>query len=144
METEVDYEIENPEEIQRLYQMYEWWEGRKLEEIRRAMEQTDEIVGLRERESGTLVASVRVITDYVYSGKVLDVIVDESMREEGLGKRVMNAITNHPELQDVEVLTLNCREGLIPFYEDHGFSVHDMTTELPDGTKENYCLMVRS
>jgi predicted GNAT family N-acyltransferase len=144
METEVVYEIGNPEDLQRLYRMYGWWETRKLEDVRRAVEYTDEIVGLRETTSGTLVASGRVITDYVYSGKILDVIVDESLRGEGLGKRVMKAITNHPELQDVEVLTLNCREGLVPFYEDYGFSVHDMTTELPDDTEENYCLMVRS
>lgn len=143
METKVVYEIENVEELRELYQMYGWWEDREVTDIRRAVEHTDEVVGLRAVESGRLLASGRVLTDYVYSGKILDVIVDESRRGEGLGKRVMETITAHPELQEVEALTLNCRAGLVPFYEECGFRVHDMTTELPDGTEEDYYLMVQ-
>jgi len=144
METELVYEIESPEELQELYQTYGWWEDRQLNDIRRAIEQTDEIIGLRDLEQGMLVASSRVLTDYVYYGKILDTIVAESLRGNGLGKRVMNAITTHPQLQDVDILTLNCREGLVPFYEACGFSVHDMTTERPDGTEEDYYMMVWS
>ncbi|WP_089776778.1 GNAT family N-acetyltransferase [Haloferax massiliensis] len=144
METEVVYEIENAEELQRLYQMYGWWEDRELDDIRRAVDHTDEVVSIREVKSGQLLASGRVLTDYIYSGKVLDVIVDESHRGEGLGKQVMQAITSHPKLEDVEVLTLNCRAGLVPFYENCGFRVHDMTTKRPDGTEEDYHLMLQS
>lgn len=144
METEVVYEIKNLEELQELYQMYGWWEDRELDDIRRAVDHTDEVVSIREVESGRLLASGRVLTDYVYSGKILDVIVDESHRGEGLGKQVIEAIKEHPKLQAVEVLTLNCRAGLVPFYENCGFRVHDMTTKRPDGTEEDYYLMVRS
>ena len=80
----------------------------------------------------------------MYSGKIFDVIVDESHRGEELRKQVMEAITAHPELQEVEILTLNCRSGLVPFFEECGFRVHDMTTKLPDGTGEDYHLMVQS
>lgn len=144
METEVIYDIEELEKLQELYQTYGWWDDRELEDIQRAVEQTDEIVGIRDRERGALVASGRVITDYVYTGKVLDVIVDESLRGRGIGKQVMRAIINHPELQDVDVLTVNCRNGLVSFYENCGFSVNDMITERPDGIEEDYYMMVRS
>ena len=56
----------------------------------------------------------------------------------------MNAITEHPDLQEIEALTLNCREALVPFYERCGFDVKDMTVGLPDGTEEDYHVMVRS
>ena len=56
----------------------------------------------------------------------------------------MSAITEHPDLQEVEVLTLNCRDGLVPFYERYGFDVKDMTVELPNGTEEDYHVMVHS
>ena len=52
--------------------------------------------------------------------------------------------SDHPELQDVEELTLNCREGLAPFYEACGFRLHDMIEEGRDGSGEDYYVMVYS
>lgn len=83
METEVVYKIENVEELQELYQMYGWWADREVDDIRRAIEHSDEIVGLRGVESGQLLASGRVLTGYVYSGKILDVIVEVKGSESG-------------------------------------------------------------
>jgi GNAT superfamily N-acetyltransferase len=144
METSVVYDVGSPEELLELYRTHWWFEGRDPDDVRRSVNGSDEFVGLRAVGSGRLVASARVITDYVYTGKVLDVIVDGSLRRRGVGKRLMGAVTDHPELQDVEELTLNCREGLAPFYEACGFRLHDMIEEGRDGSGEDYYVMVYS
>lgn len=137
------YELEDLEELRDLYRTHWWFADRDLERVRRSLKHTDEFVGLRESVAGRLVASCRVITDYTYTGKVLDVIVDEPLRRQGLGRELMAAVTDHPELQDVEELTLNCREGVAPFYRACGFRVHEMI-DRGDGTDEDYFVMVYS
>lgn len=144
METDVVYDVESPQELKELYQTHWWFEGRELDKIRRSVEQADEFIGLRATETGQLLASCRIITDYVYTGKVLDVIVAEPVRRQGVGTELLTAITEHPELQDVDELTLNCREGIAPFYEECGFQVHEMIKEHRDGTGEDYYVMVYS
>ncbi len=44
----------------------------------------------------------------------------------------MNELLNHPALESLDVLTLDCREGLVPFYEDCGFKRHELTAQLED------------
>lgn len=144
MDTAVVHEIEDPEELLELYGSHWWFDDRDAEDVRRSLAGSDEVVGLRDAERGRLVASGRVITDYVYTGKVLDVIVDEPLRGRGLRRRLMDAITGHPALQDVDELTLNCREGVAPFYEACGFEVHEMIEDRRDGSGEDYYVMVYS
>ncbi|WP_247730558.1 GNAT family N-acetyltransferase [Halovivax limisalsi] len=119
-----------------LYRSYPWWEERDRDDVRRAVEATDLFVGLADPETGELVAAARVLTDFTYYGKIFDVIVDEARRRDGLGRRVMDAILEHESLRRVEVLTLHCREGLVPFYEDCGFERHEMTVPVDDGEEE--------
>lgn len=142
METNVVYDIENSQELQELYQTHWWFEGRELERIRRSVKQSDVFIGLRDIGTGRLVASCRVITDYVYTGKILDVIVAESVRRQGLGKELMEAVTDYSGVRDVDELTLNCREGIAPFYEECGFEVHDMINEPREGMGEDYYVMM--
>lgn len=134
--------LDDPAELRSLYQHYGWWKDRSCEDIRTAVNNSEEFIAARETETDQLVASARVLTDYVYTGKILDLIVHESYRRHGLGTEVMEALLDRPSLQNVATLTVNCREGLVPFYEKFGFEIHEMTTELPDGTEEGYYLMV--
>lgn len=71
MDTKVSYERTDPRELQELYQTHWWFDGRDIEDIRLSVENSDEVVSLRTRENERLVASARVITDYVYTGKYL-------------------------------------------------------------------------
>jgi N-acetylglutamate synthase-like GNAT family acetyltransferase len=43
----------------------------------------------------------RVISDKTRFAYILDVIVDESYRKQGIGQAMMNYILNHPDLKDV-------------------------------------------
>jgi GNAT superfamily N-acetyltransferase len=87
------------------------------------VERAQVLVGFAEGSpGGRLVAFVRVITDFVYKGLVLDVIVDPAYRGTGLGTRLMDEVVEHPELRDVAHLELYCRPELEPFYERWGFT----------------------
>ncbi len=120
-------------ELQSLYREYDWWADRDTETVRRALENTDETVLLR--EDGDPIAAARVLTDYVYYAMVYDVIVAESHRNEGVGEKQIGAVRDHPRLQDVAP-SLLAREGLVPFYEACGFEVMDENIEHPNGDPE--------
>ena len=77
--------------------------------------------------SSELVAFARVLTDYTYKALIFDVIVAESQRGEGLGKRLMDEILDHPRLADVDQFELYCLEEMTEFYERW-----DFTDELGD------------
>jgi|GEM_PF-888354 len=119
-----------------LFQSYRWWEDRTLDDVRTAIENTDVVVGLVDGDTGTLVAAARAFTDAVYYGKIYDVIVEESLRGDGLGRVLLDELIAHPALDSLDVLILDCREGLIPFYEACGFRRHELTADL-DGREED-------
>jgi len=48
--------------------------------------------------------------------------VKESHRGQGLGRAIMDAVTNHPVLGRIEKLYLSCRTELVPFYGEWGFT----------------------
>lgn len=135
------FDLEDASEHYDLYQTHWWFAEREMNDLALALEHSDEVIGLRDA-TGRLVASARVITDYVFTGKILDVIVDAEVRGEGIGTRLMIEITDHPRLRDIEELTLNCRAGVVPFYETCGFRVHEMIAAHERGEGEAYYVMV--
>lgn len=116
-----------------LYEEYGWWADREIDGVRRALVSTPVAIGV---EDDGLVAAARVLTDHQYYATVYDVIVAADRRGEGYGEQLMAAVRNHRALQDVQVLMLQCREGLVPFYESVGFEVVDSEAQLPGGGTE--------
>ena len=110
---------------------------RERADVEKTLSNTPLAVGLR--DGNEPVAAARVLTDFVYYAKIYDVIVAKSRRGEGFGERLMNAVIEHPDLISTN-LTLNCREGLVPFYEWCGFEEHDVTTEIA-GSEEGFVRM---
>jgi RimJ/RimL family protein N-acetyltransferase/GNAT superfamily N-acetyltransferase len=109
------------EDLHRLYQNEWWTKDRTLEDVRKMLDGTPVIVAFADPQTGSLIAFARVVTDGVYKATVLDVIVDERSRKTGLGKMLMDAVTSHPALSQVQSFDLYCRPELIPFYERWGF-----------------------
>lgn len=126
-------------ELCRLYEEYEWWEDREVPDIERALGETEVAVGIEDDE--TLLAAARVLTDYTYYANVFDVIVRTEHRGEGVGEQLMQAVVDHPELQDVVGLSLLCRRGLVPYYESVGFELFDPEMEIPEGRTETLVRM---
>jgi GNAT superfamily N-acetyltransferase len=109
------------EQLCDLYQS-EWWSrDRKLPEVRRAVERSDVVCAFCD-PNGRLVAFSRVLTDFVYKAVIFDVIVAREYRENGLGRRLLDAILCHPALLFVEHIELYCHPELIPFYKKWGFT----------------------
>ena len=136
--TIVELGPEDADDYLELYRGFEWWADRDRANVERALEHTPLAVGLR--EAGELMAAARTLTDFVYYAKVYDVVVAESRRGEGLGTRLMEAITETAALDSVDVLELRCREGLVPFYEGAGFEVDDVRADV-DGHDEAFVTM---
>jgi predicted GNAT family N-acyltransferase len=134
--------VEDAHALTSLYQEYEWWADRDIDDVREALAKTEVAVGIE--DSGGLVAAARVLTDYTYYANVFDVIVAADYRDEGVGKTLMTAIINHPDLQRVDGLSLLCRQGLVPYYETVGFELFDSEIEIPEGGSEELVRMIYS
>jgi predicted GNAT family N-acyltransferase len=113
------------EELRALYQSEWWTKGRQLDGVRRMLQHSDIIIAFCEPDTKKLVAFTRILTDYAYKALVFDVIVAAPYRGTGLGRRLMDAVVNHPALKAVRHIELYCLPELVPFYQQWGF-----TTEL--------------
>jgi GNAT superfamily N-acetyltransferase len=111
-----------------LYKNEFWCNQRTREDVVKMLAATDVIIGLVDEGDGVpprklrLIGFTRVMTDFVYRGTIFDVIVHPTYRKMGLGKVLMDAVLNHPQLQAVENLSLNCLPKMIPFYKRWGFT----------------------
>jgi predicted GNAT family N-acyltransferase len=108
-------------QLHELYQ-HEWWcKGRSLDATRRGVRGSQIVIAMV-NESDELVAFTRVLTDYTFKALVLDVIVAESARNRGLGRKLMDLVTGHESLQGVRHFELCCLPELVEFYVPHGFT----------------------
>ncbi len=96
MDHTVVYELTESqlEDLRNCYRSYSWWDDRTLADVRSAIEHTDVTVRLCREETETLIAAGQVLTDFVYYGKIYDVIVDESLRGDGVGHTLLEAIVD--------------------------------------------------
>ncbi len=141
-----DLEPDDAEELTELYEEYEWWDDREVDDVRTALAETEVAVGVEcetpeKSRDGNLVAAARVLTDYTYYANVFDVIVAADRRGEGLGEILMEAVVDHPDLQSAVGLSLLCRRGLVPYYESIGFDLFDPEMEVPEGGVERLVRM---
>lgn len=122
-----------------LYGDYEWWADRDEAGVREALDSTDLALGLA--VDGRLVAAARVLTDFTYYATVYDVIVAADRRGEGLGETLLVELVERPELQSLPGLALQCRRGLVPYYESVGFELYDRAVDVPEGGTEELVRM---
>lgn len=78
----------------------------------------------------TQVAFARVVTDEALFSWIADVIVDDQYRGRGIGKWMMETITNHEKVKDTkQVLATRNAHGL---YEQYGFKKSELMRKTPD------------
>ena len=68
-----------------------------------------------------LLAFCRVVTDHVTFANLLDVLVLEPYRGQGVGKKLIDAVMTHPELQGLRRFTL-ATKGAHSLYQQFGFN----------------------
>jgi len=95
-----------------------WAKGRSLEQVRKTIEHSL-CFGIY-NESGKQFGFARVVTDYAVFAWILDLFVLEDFQGKGGGKMLMEAITDHPALQELHRWGLGTKDahGL---YKQYGF-----------------------
>jgi GNAT superfamily N-acetyltransferase len=94
-----------------------WAKGRKYDVFARSLENSLCFGAYRE---GELVGFGRVVTDYAVFAWLMDVFVLEGYQGNGIGKKLMQAIMSHPELQTVGRWGLVTRDAH-QLYRQFGF-----------------------
>src|SRR5512133_955983 len=97
-----------------------WWSpGIKINEVIQGAKNSALLVGtfIAEKEQ---IGYARVISDRTRFAYIMDVVVDDRYRKQGIGKAMIQFILNHPELKDVYqwVLLTKDAHGV---YEKVGF-----------------------
>ncbi|MCC6904877.1 MAG: GNAT family N-acetyltransferase [Anaerolineae bacterium] len=123
----------NDAQVEQLAELYqrEWWSrDRTIEQTRKLLENTPLIVAFIDDVNGNLAGFLRVMTDYVVTATISDVIVAENYRGLGLGSKLIDTVLAHPALQDVNAFVLHCLEDMVPFYERWGFGISERTRRM--------------
>lgn len=95
----------------------DWANSRKLSDVEQALSATAILLGAW--KGRRLVGFARAITDGRYRALIDDVIVDESMRGQGLGGRMMTLLAQR--LSGVEEVFLRCDAHHVSFYQRLGY-----------------------
>lgn len=112
-------------EVRQLCELFqrEWWtKGRTIESVHAVLRGSTHLFAYFDQNKD-LVAFARVLSDGVFKALLFDVICREDQRNTGLGQRILNDVTSHPDISKVQHLELYCKDELIPFYERFGFSI---------------------
>jgi GNAT superfamily N-acetyltransferase len=107
-----------PAEVLRLLKQTSWGIDRSEADVAKAPEIAPLYVGAW--LDGRLVGFARAVTDGVFRGFVEDVVVDESVRAQGIGGGLIRALLER--LAGVEVVALDCEAEVVPFYASLGFA----------------------
>jgi GNAT superfamily N-acetyltransferase len=93
-----------------------WAIGRPREVVQRAF---DNSLCFGAYHDGRLVGFARVVTDYATFGWLADVFVVEAHRGQGVGKALVQAVEDHPDLQGVRLLLAT--KDAHKLYAQYGF-----------------------
>lgn len=96
-----------------------WAKGRSLKTVCKSIEHS---LCFGVYQGNSLVGFARVVTDYSVIAWIMDLFILNEYRKKGLSKMLMDAIMNHPELQNLQRWGLGTQDahGL---YEQYGFQI---------------------
>jgi ribosomal protein S18 acetylase RimI-like enzyme len=106
--------------LQRLLDQHAFWaQGRTLRDLRRMLAGSAAVVSLwRGRR---LVGFGRASSDGVFRAVLWDVVIPEDLQGQGLGRQLVEALLNTPQLQGVERVYLMTTNSA-GFYQQLGFA----------------------
>ena len=120
----------------------EWWsKNRTPEDVNIILQHSSLLFAYIQEESARLIGFARVLSDFYKYAYIYDVIIEPSYRKLGLGKKMIDSILQHPQLNCLKNIELTCLHEMAPFYEKFGFSKNYGTTipmrkSNPNGKKE--------
>ena len=106
-----------------------WAKGRSLETVKRSIDNSL-CFGMYDN-SDSLIGFARAVTYFATYAYIMDVFILEDFRNNGLGKKLVEGIVQHPDLKGLQRIMLATKDahGL---YEKYGFKV----TVIPDKLME--------
>ena len=112
--------------IERVLNSSYWAAGRRRDVIERSIANS---LCFGVYVEGHQIAFARVITDRAVFAYLADVFVVPELRGQGVGKALLRAIVDHPELQGLSLFLLRTRDAQ-GLYAQFGFTVVDRPEEL--------------
>ncbi len=106
-----------PSDLKRLLKQTDWGANRSEAALQIMLRGTARQVGAWQGEQ--LVGYARALTDGCFRAFIEDVVVDESLRGQGIGRALIENLLN--SLQDIEEIRLACSDENVAFYEKLGF-----------------------
>jgi ribosomal protein S18 acetylase RimI-like enzyme len=103
-------------ELKELYNNAGWWVERKEQEIDKMLEQDVSVGAWKDDE---LIGFARAISDGKFRAYLEDVVIHTNYQKSGIGTKLVSHLLD--ELAHIDVISLFCENGLIPFYEKHNF-----------------------
>jgi ribosomal protein S18 acetylase RimI-like enzyme len=105
-----------------------WASGRGRDAVSQMLLATP--VKLGAWQDDRLVGFVRALTDGRYRALIDDVVVEASLRGQGLGSRMLRQMAD--KLAGVEEVFLRCDNSIVPFYEGLGYRRTAICLDLVD------------
>ena len=118
--TGVELSFERPiaaDDLLPLLAQSHWAAGRTRDDVHQMLAATPVILGAW--KANRLVGFARALTDGRYRALIDDVIVDASLRGQGVGSHLMQFMADR--LAHVEEIFLRCDKEVLPFYESLGY-----------------------
>lgn len=88
------------DDIQRMLSKVFWSPGITKNEILKGIKNSALVVGAY-TENGQQIGFLRVVSDKVRFAYLMDVVVNETYRRQGIGQKMVKFALSHPELKDV-------------------------------------------
>lgn len=110
------------EQLMELFAGQWWTANRSREQVEAVLDGSQVLVSAVHVPTDRLVGFTRVLTDFTVVALVLDVMVAEDWRGQGVGARLMDAVVADRALGPVQSIELVCQPHLFGFYSRWGFT----------------------
>lgn len=95
-----------------------WGKGRTIKQTKETIENSF-CFGMY-TQSNQQIGFARVVTDFVFFGNIMDLVIDPKYQGEGLGKMLVEFMLNNETIKGLQTITLKTKDAH-SFYEKYGF-----------------------
>lgn len=120
-------------QVQELFILGAFWaKERTIEDIKIAVENSDPVVTVWERDR--IIGFARATSDGIYRAGIWDVVIHPEYRGRGLGGKLVETVLAHPKVNKVERVYLTTTNQK-NFYKKIGFKQNSSTTMVLENSR---------
>ena len=108
-----------------------WTKNRDIDGLKIALTNSNPVISVWDREK--LIGFARATSDGIYRATIWDVVIHPDYRGAGLGRKLVETVVSHPQVNRVERVYLMTSHQQ-RFYERIGFQENHSTTMLLENT----------